>query len=99
MIVCCWAPADQFGFSWRLACSPRKPRLSAIGFPWILSSETRLINGLCGINRQKFFVTLLPSGGGGPSTALTLLPRGQAGSLIGQAYPDFRFLAINCRLL
>jgi hypothetical protein len=33
--------------------------LDFLGFPWILSSETRLINGLYGINRQKFFVILL----------------------------------------
>jgi hypothetical protein len=70
--------------------------LDFLGFPWILSSETRLINGLYGINRQKFFVTLL-SVAAAPRRRLTLLPRGQAGSLIGQAYPDFRFSAINCR--
>jgi hypothetical protein len=33
--------------------------LDFLEFPWILSSETRLINSLYGINRQKFFVTLL----------------------------------------
>ena len=29
--------------------------LDSLGFPWILSSESRLINGLRGINRAKFF--------------------------------------------
>jgi hypothetical protein len=36
--------------------------LEKLGFPWILSSETRLINGLRGIFAEKFFVTLLPLG-------------------------------------
>ena len=31
--------------------------LEKLGFPWILSSETRLINGLRGIFGEKFFVT------------------------------------------
>ena len=31
-------------------------------FPWILSYETRLINGLHGIFAEKFFVALLPLG-------------------------------------
>jgi hypothetical protein len=35
-----------------------KPRFIAIGFPWILSFESRLINGLRGINREKFFLVL-----------------------------------------
>jgi hypothetical protein len=33
--------------------------LDLFGFPWILSSETSLINGLHGIFRGKFFVTAL----------------------------------------
>jgi hypothetical protein len=36
--------------------------LEKLGFPWILSSETRLINGLRGIFAEKFCVTLLPLG-------------------------------------
>jgi hypothetical protein len=83
-----------------LACSPRKPRLSAIGFPWIsLDSLVRNETYQWFIRHKppKVFRDPFVSGGGGPSTALTLLPRGQAGSLIGQAYPDFRFSAINCR--
>ena len=31
-----------------------------LGFPWILLSETRLINGLRAIFREKFFVALFP---------------------------------------
>jgi hypothetical protein len=46
--------ATRFGRVVRVLLSP-----PFLGFPWILSSETRLINGLFGINRQKFFVTLL----------------------------------------
>jgi hypothetical protein len=33
--------------------------LDFLGFPWILSSESRLFNGLCGINREGFFHPLL----------------------------------------
>jgi hypothetical protein len=36
--------------------------LDFLGFPWILSSETRLINGLRGVNRAKVFLVLFPLG-------------------------------------
>jgi hypothetical protein len=65
---------DQFGFSWRLACSPRKPRLSAIGFPWIsLDSLVRNETYQWLIRHKPPKVSRDPfvSGGGGPSTALT----------------------------
>src|SRR6476619_5097434 len=52
-------PVDPFGFSWLVALSLRKPPLTSLGFPWILSSESRFINGLRGINRGKFFLALL----------------------------------------
>jgi hypothetical protein len=76
-----------------------KPRLSALGFPWISleSLASRLINWLRGINDQKFFRVLLTVASVPPGRWLTILARGQARSLIGQAYPDFRFSAINCR--
>jgi hypothetical protein len=35
--------------------NPRFRGLDFLGFPWILSSESRLINGLRGINRGKIF--------------------------------------------
>jgi hypothetical protein len=34
--------------------------LDFLGFPWILSSETRLINGLRGKNRRRIFRGVLP---------------------------------------
>jgi hypothetical protein len=34
--------------------------LDLFGFPWILSSESRLINGLRGIFAEKFFLALYP---------------------------------------
>jgi hypothetical protein len=34
--------------------------LDSLGFAWILSSETRLINGLCWVNRAKIFLALFP---------------------------------------
>ena len=42
----------RFGFSWLAAVSLRSPRrevLDSLGFPWILSSESRLFNGLRGL--------------------------------------------------
>src|SRR6202050_1423257 len=52
-------PVNPFGFSW-----PRPFRrkdldswlLDFLGFPWILSSESRLINGLPGTKRAKGFL-------------------------------------------
>jgi hypothetical protein len=34
--------------------------LDFLGFPWILSSESRLFNGLRGTNRERFFIAVLP---------------------------------------
>jgi hypothetical protein len=56
-------PSDAFGFSWTLAVSVRKPRsdvLDFLGFPWILSSESSLFNGLSGIKRRSFFPRRFP---------------------------------------
>jgi hypothetical protein len=39
--------------------NPRFRGLDFLGFPWILSSESRLISGLHGIFAEKFFVALL----------------------------------------
>jgi hypothetical protein len=53
----------RFGFSWALAVSLRKPCsdvLDYLGFPWILSFESRLFNGLRGVKREKFFVAVFP---------------------------------------
>jgi hypothetical protein len=63
--------------------------LDFLGFPWILSSESKLINGLHGINRQKFFWGPLSVASAPPGRWLTILARGEAGSLMAQAYPDF----------
>jgi hypothetical protein len=41
--------------------NPRFWGLEKLGFPWILSSESRLINGLHAIFRTDFFLTLLSS--------------------------------------
>ena len=39
--------------------SPHLRLLDSLGFPWILSSESRLINGLQGTNRPVFFAFVL----------------------------------------
>jgi len=45
----------------RFRCqNPRFRLLDSLGFPWILSSETRLINGLRGLFRENFFAPLFP---------------------------------------
>jgi hypothetical protein len=41
--------------------NPRFEVLDFLGFPWILSSETRLTNGLRGIFLEKFFPRLFAS--------------------------------------
>src|ERR1700722_3986601 len=53
-------PDDPFGFSWPLAVSRPTAPILGVGFPWILSCETILINGLRGKSEQKFFLALLP---------------------------------------
>src|SRR5271156_4087376 len=55
-------PVDRLGFlgRWPFRCeNPCSDVLDFLGFPWILSSESGLFNGLRGINRGKFFHALL----------------------------------------
>jgi hypothetical protein len=58
-----WAvapPVDPFGISWTSADRRENRDLSLLdflGFPWILSTESRLINGLRGISRGSFFLS------------------------------------------
>jgi hypothetical protein len=45
---------------WPFRCeNPRWDVLDFLGFPWILSSESRLFNGLRGIKQGKYFQALL----------------------------------------
>jgi hypothetical protein len=49
---------------WRFGCeNPHFRVLDFLGFPWILSSESRLINGLRGIFAEKFFLGAFLAGG------------------------------------
>ncbi len=98
--MCCRPPADRFGFSWRVAYSPRKPRLSTIGFPWISLESLVRIETYQWVTRDKSaknfrgaFSLLLRRN----RTAESPLARVDTGSLIGQVYPDFGLAAINCR--
>jgi hypothetical protein len=96
--MCYRAPAiglDFLGASPFRRENPDYRLLDFLGFPWNLSSETRLINGLRGYNRKNIFAGLFPVASAQPGAALTSGAR-RYGSLIGQAYPDFRFPAINC---
>jgi hypothetical protein len=53
--------SSPFGFSWtepfRCGSAPSEV-LDSLGFPWILSSESRRFNGLRGIFRKEFFSAL-----------------------------------------
>jgi hypothetical protein len=55
-------PVDPFGFSCSLAVWLRNAREMAVGFPWILSSESRLINELYGSVVGKFSSLFLSGG-------------------------------------
>src|SRR5580698_10944061 len=55
--------STRFGFSWNVPFRCENPGfwgLYFLGFPWILSPETRLINRLRDIFAQQFFVALSP---------------------------------------
>jgi hypothetical protein len=75
---------DRFGFSWTIADLPRtapKQGLEKLGFPWILSSESRLFNGLRGIFREGNFSRPFAAGAGRAGTGggiLTMQRRGMA---------------------
>ena len=67
---------DRLGFSWLVAVSLRKPRsrgLDFLGFPWILSSETRLFSGLRRIFGGRKFLALFCRWGGGAGTGAGIL--------------------------
>jgi hypothetical protein len=62
---------DRFGFSWTIAVLPRTARkqgLDFLGFPWILSFESRLFNGLRRICGGRKFLALFCRWGGGAGT-------------------------------
>jgi hypothetical protein len=53
------AQPTQFGFSWPWPFRREKPPIQGLdflGFPWILSSESRFFNRLCGTKRGSFFL-------------------------------------------
>ena len=63
--------------------------LDFLGFPWILSCESRLINGLRGIKAQKFFAALLPWRSRRPTGIPIVLACGGAELFMGKSYPSF----------
>jgi hypothetical protein len=52
--------SGRFGFSWLVAISMRRPPITSVGFPWILSSESILFNGLSGQKRGNVYRVFLP---------------------------------------
>src|SRR4029077_7334414 len=90
--LCCLSLPWPFRYE-----APRSRGLDFLGFPWILSSESRLFNGLHGIERGKFFLAVLPWHSQRRNGSLRSRPCGSAGLLMGRAKPDFCFSAIDCR--
>jgi hypothetical protein len=67
---------DRFGFSWTIAVLPRTVRkqgLDLLGFPWILSSESKLFNGLRRIFGGRKFLAIFCRRGGGAGTGAGIL--------------------------
>jgi hypothetical protein len=67
---------DPFGFLGRslFRCeNPRFELLDLFGFPWILSSGSRLFNGLREISAEKFFAPLFPLGSASPCREAAVL--------------------------
>jgi hypothetical protein len=92
----CTIDLDFLGPSRFCPGKPRKQGLDFLGFPWILSSESILFNGLRGFCRKKISSALLPPGdaAGGRSRHLTM----QKCSMAHRAsLTHFCFSAINCR--
>jgi hypothetical protein len=57
---------DRFGFSWTIAVfAPDGPK-TRLGFPWILSSESRRFNELRGILREENFSRPFAAGAAAP---------------------------------
>jgi hypothetical protein len=52
----------------------RNPLLVFLGFPWILSSESRLINEVCGIFEERIF-SPLSLGATGLGTTAEAIPK------------------------
>jgi hypothetical protein len=52
--------------------------LEKLGFPWIISSKSRLFNGLRGIFREENFSRLFPGAEGVPERARALLEHSEA---------------------
>jgi hypothetical protein len=64
----CSIDLDFLGPSRFCPGKPRKQGLDFLGFPWILSSESRLFNGLRGIFGGRKFLALFCRWGGGAGT-------------------------------
>ena len=90
---------DQFGFSWGLPISARKPLFMGVGIPWISLDSLVRIETYQWVARdfpRKFF--LEPClGARGRNGLLRSRPFGRARLFMGQAYFNFGFSAINCR--
>ena len=52
---------DSFGTARFWFENPRSDVSDFLGFPWILSSKSRLFNGLRGKSGERFFVAVFPS--------------------------------------
>jgi hypothetical protein len=66
--------------------------LEKLGFPWILSSESRLINGLCGILGEENFSALFRGVQSARNGSLRSTAFGWAGFAHGTSLPIFLIL-------
>jgi hypothetical protein len=66
--------------------SLRKPPLKGVGFPWILSSETRLFNGLYGFSSKEFSHRFI-SGVGRARSAGVAFGKRKSGAVHGRRLP------------
>jgi hypothetical protein len=92
-------PVDPFGFSWLLAVSLRRPPLMSLGLSWIsLDSLVRIetFQWVTQLEAGKLFFSRFFRGvEGRRNGSLRSRPCGSPGLFMGQAYPNFRFSAIQ----
>jgi hypothetical protein len=84
----CNAAGIHLGFlaSWLFRCEGSPIRgLDFLGFPWILSSESRLINGLRGKKRERIFLGAFRAvSSAGMVVGLRFVACGTAGLFMGR---------------
>jgi len=92
-------PGGRFGFSWPapFRCQDKVyGLLDFLGFPWILSSETRLINGLRAILAAREFRAAFPARARRAERAPSVLGMRKGRTVHAASLARFLILSINC---